>query len=259
MQGAAAETPYPDTGTWPVLGLGTFGNMGHLLPPPPADDRWSASALPLTDLAVMLRQDTMRLGRWVHGRSRTVLGARLVLQQPLARSLPGCGTDTLIPLDTVAALTLLSTVVASGADEGAVADVVHRLHEAHGGPVLASDRAATVLPAALSEAADRLDVPSLRRPLKLTDDGWVAGAALSRTLQGMQYDDDGWVAEVVLAEVAGLRIIQDRIGRRLSRTDTVEDVGIHLFRHGWSLEEVATVMASSVEQVEDTLRRRMRS
>ena len=79
-------------------------------------------------------------------------------------------------------------------------------------------------PAALLEASERLDAPSLRRPLKLTDDGWVAGGPLSRTMHGMQHDDDGWVAEAVLAEVADLRIIQDRIGRRLSGTGTVEDV-----------------------------------
>ncbi len=229
--------------------------MGHPLPPLPTDPLWHEPALGLADLELILRMDHGLATRWVHGAARTMLGTTVVVHEPVVKAnLDGPGMDADLPLAAVATLSVMHSLVSNGADPDALAEVVLDLDEQHGRPVLASASARLVLPAALVEAADRLDERSLTASLRQYGRGWVPGPALEDVLSTMAHDDQGWVTRVVLVDLDGVSLVVGRDGLHVVGEE-VSEASVRLFRRGWSLEDLASVLARSVRDVEHDLRR----
>ncbi len=229
--------------------------MGHLLPPLPTDPRWYEPIMGLADLEFILGMNHRLAKLWVHGHTRTILGTTVVIHEPVVKAdLDGLGMDVELPLPAVATLSVMHRLTSDGVAPDALTEVVLDLDERHGRPVLASAAARLVLPAALAEAADRLGEPSLTASLRPHGQGWVAGPTLDEALSLMAHDDQGWITSMELAELDGISLMVGRDGRHVLGED-LSAASVRLFRQGWSLDALASVLARSVEDVEHDLRR----
>jgi hypothetical protein len=213
----------------------------------------------LADLEVVLGLDRTLARDWAQGETRTLLGATIVTRQPAVPTLDGPGTSVDLPLATVAQLTVMAAVHATGADADNLRTTMINLDHDAGGPVAASRAVETLLPEALAAAAARYEDASLLAGLVRVEGRWAFGPAVTDVLDGFVHDDDGWVTEVRLAEVDGTRIVARAGSCHVlpGGEGAWRSAAVELFRRGRSTQEVAAVLAGSVEAVEAALRERI--